>query len=160
MSENAVSQGIVSTASILTTVLIIGAAFAVAFGVGNAIRDTGESLADQINTDLEVINIGNSSTGDDYLYVFVKNTGEQSIPSFQYVDVYLDGEFFVYLSTDLDTDRWNATLLSDYDADTYWGPLETIKITLNFSSGQTLGAGSHRLIISLSGDVDEYRFSV
>ncbi|MHA1585590.1 MAG: hypothetical protein ACTSVU_07095 [Promethearchaeota archaeon] len=159
MSDNAVSSGITSTAAIITTVLIITATFVVAGSIAVSINQNGQNLADQINTKIDVIAMGDIHSGNTTISAFVKNSGEISINSYGSLDVILDGDYFIYGSSLASQYRWNATLLND-NGNERWDPTETIKIQMSFPTGFSLSAGSHKLVISLSGSTETYLFSV
>ena len=159
MSDNAVSTGIMSTASIVTTVVVIAAAFTVAAAIGASINSSGQNFANQINTDFEVIAMGNTQAGNSIVYGYVKNLGEASVGSFLEMDVFLDGDYFYLNSIDTSSYRWNATILND-NGNNIWDPLETIIIRMSFPDGESIAAGSHQISISISGITEIYQFSI
>lgn len=160
MSENAISSGIVSTASIITTIIIVAATFTVAGLVGNALRINGENLADQINTDFSVIGQGDIHSGNTTIKFYLKNTGEQSVKSYNVIDVNLDGEYYYYLNLDTTKHRWNITIMSDFNNNELWDVQETTCITLTFPTGLNISAGSHKLMVSINGVSKQYQFSI
>ena len=158
MSENAISSGIMSTASIITTIVIIIAGFVVAGSIGASINRSGDNLADQINTDFEILTVGDVSSADTNFSVFIKNIGEVDIASLQLIDVFLDGEYFLYNSLDTSAYRWNATIVND-NGNNILDIYETARLHLYFSFGDSLSSGVHKLSISIKGQTEEYIFS-
>ncbi len=159
MSDNAISTGIMSTASIVTTIVVIAAAFTVAAAIGASINNSGQNFADQINTDFEVIAMGDTQAGNSTVYGYVKNIGDTSVGSFSAVDVFLDGDYFYLDSVDTGQFRWNATILND-NGDSVWDPFETIIIRMYFPTGESISTGSHKLSVAISGITEIYQFSV
>ena len=158
MSES-VSSGIMSTASIITTVVIVVAGFVVAGSIGASINTNGQKLVDQIDTDIDILTVGDVHSGNETVATFLKNFGTRSLSSFEEMDVFLDGDYYYYDSVDTSQHRWNATILND-NGNGIWDQSETVKILLMYPSGDSISAGSHQLTISLAGLTENYRFSV
>jgi archaellum component FlaG (FlaF/FlaG flagellin family) len=159
MSDNAISTGIMSTASIITTVVIVAAAFTVAAAVGASINNGGQNLADQINTDYNIISMGDIQEGNSTVYCYIKNRGMESINSFSLIEVFVDGNYYYLDSLDSDQYRWNATILND-NGNSLWETQETIVIRLYYPTGETISAGSHKVTVSISGNTEKFSFSV
>ncbi|UYP44416.1 hypothetical protein NEF87_000701 [Candidatus Lokiarchaeum ossiferum] len=159
MSDNAVSTGIMSTASIVTTIVVIAAAFTVAAAIGASINNSGQNFANQINTDFEVLAIGNTEAGNSTIYGYVKNLGDASVGSFSEMDVFLDGDYYYLDSADTSLFRWNATILND-NGNNIWDPLETIIVRMYFPDGESINSGSHQIVIAISGISEIYQFSI
>lgn len=159
MSENAISSGIMSTASIITTILIIVAGFAVAGSIGASINRSGTNLADQIDTEVDILTIGSVQIGQTNLSVFIKNIGNVDIGSFQFFDVFLDGEYFYFDSVDISVYRWNATIVND-NGNNILDIYETARFHLSFPNGESLSAGIHKISVSVKGQTEEHMFSI
>ncbi len=159
MSDNAISSGIMSTASIITTIVIIIAGFAVAGSIGASINRSGENLATQINTDFEIITTGDVQVADSNVSIFVKNCGATDISSFSFLDIFMDGEYYNYNSVLTTEYRWTATILND-NGNSIWDIQETIRISLFFPSGETLGVGVHKVSLTIQSQTEEFIFSL
>lgn len=160
MSDNAVSSGILQTSSLIITIIVVAASFSVAYGVSAAISSAGENYSRQLNMDFDIIGTGNVDATNESFYVYVKNIGTEEIGSFAVIDVFLDGEYFEYNSSDTAVKRWFSSLLSDFNSDGDWGLYETLGLNFTLDSGNQLGAGTHEIRVSIYGNVETYSFSV
>lgn len=160
MSDNAISSGILQTSSLIITVIVVAASFSVAYGISAGISTSGENLSRQMNMDFDIIGVGNVGPTNISFAVYVKNTGAESISAYVIIDVFLNGLFYEYNSSDSSVKRWTVTLLSDHNSDGNWGMYETIGMNLTMDSGNQLGAGNHEIRISIYGNVESYSFSV
>lgn len=160
MSENAISTGIMSTASIITTIIIVTAAFTVAVAIGASIQDNGNNMVEQLNLDIDIIGVGDIHEGNETYTVYLKNVGADTISTLYQLDVIMDGDYYTFGSVDTTDFRWNATLVSDINGNGNWDPMETVALLLSRPSGDPIDAGSHRLIISVAGSPEDYLFSI
>lgn len=160
MSDNAISSGILQTSSLIITVIVVAASFSVAYGISAGISTSGENLSRQMNMDFDIIGVGNVGSTNTSFAVYVKNTGAESISAYVIIDVFLNGLFYEYNSSDSSVKRWTVTLLSDHNSDGNWGMYETIGMNLTMDFGNQLGAGNHEIRISIYGNVESYSFSV
>lgn len=159
MSENAISTGIMSTASIITTIVIIVAGFVVAGSIGASINRSGENLADQMDTEIDILTIGSVQSGQTNFSVFIKNNGDVNLASFQFIDVFLDGDYYYLDSVDTSQYRWNATILND-NGNNILDIYETARLHLSLPLGDSLSAGMHKLTLSIKGQTEDYTFSL
>ncbi|MCP4761134.1 MAG: hypothetical protein GY870_05085 [archaeon] len=162
MSDNAVSSGILQTSSLIITIIIISSSFAVAYGVSAGIQSSGDNFSRQLKMDFEVIGTGDLDSTDNSFIVYLKNYGTQDIDSgnFGIIDIFLDGVYIEYNSSDSTDYRWTALLLSDFNSDTDWSSQETISFNITLPTGDQLGSGSHEIRVSIYGNNEKYTFSV
>ncbi|MHA1728459.1 MAG: hypothetical protein ACTSWY_06975 [Promethearchaeota archaeon] len=160
MSENAVSSGILQTSSIIITIIVVTASFTVAYGISAAITSSGSNFSRQLNTDFEVIGIGDVNSTDTSFMIFLKNTGTEEIKGYAIIDVFFNGNYFEFNSSDTSVKRWSVILLSDINNNNYWGQYDTMGINLTLDSGNQLGTGAHEIRISIYGNIEKYTFSV
>ncbi|WP_178917321.1 flagellar protein G [Natronomonas gomsonensis] len=123
-------------------------------GISESITTHGDSVEEQLDTDITII----SDTGSDAIYddtdgtvtVLVKNTGDRSLPTDpDLVDVVFDGEYVVPSSTAI-------TVVSD--GGKTWKEGEVIELVIDLDG--SLYAGEHRATVIVDGDEEVLRFYV
>lgn len=122
-------------------------------GISESITTHGDSVEEQLDTDITII----SDTGSDAIYddtngtvtVLIKNTGARRLPTDpDLVDVVFDGEYVVPSSTAI-------TVVSDGET---WKEGEVIELVIDLDGG--LDAGEHRATVIVDGDEEVLRFYV
>jgi len=92
------------------------------------------------------------------VYVYVKNVGKTVIATLDKMDVYFgkygEAQYIPYNSDSYPT--WNYTILT---GSTTWGPNETVKITITYSTSLSEGVYIVK-VVTPNGIEDEYIFSI
>jgi flagellar protein FlaG len=123
-------------------------------GISESITTHGDSVEEQLDTDITII----SDTGSDAIYdatndtvtVLVKNTGARPLPTEpDLVDVVFDGEYVVPSSTTIDVVSTNTGT---------WKEGEVIELVIDLDG--SLATGEHRATVIVDGDEEVLRFYV
>lgn len=128
--------------AILAAASVAGAMVVSVQDISNAMVTKADSLSDQMKSDITVINDPEDATQNSDLILYVKNTGEKSLPADKdNVDVFLDGKYITDITTDL-------------HGGGNWDPGKVLIV-----NATTIDAGDHRVKVSVVGGVsDEFQF--
>lgn len=122
-------------------------------GISESISTQGDSVEEQLETDITII----SDTGSDAIYddtdgtvtVLVKNTGARPLPTDpDLVDVVFDGEYVRPSSTTIDVVSGGET----------WKEGEVIELVIDLDG--SLDTGEHRASVIVDGKEEVLRFYV
>lgn len=146
MAGSAVSETILFVGAIVITTAVVGVTAGVVQNMSGGIRDRGTMMADDLVTDITIIN-DPESMATSPLVLYVKNTGSRSLHA-SLVEVLVDGE--VAQSTTMD-------VLGSVDDD-LWVPGQVLQITVEDVSVST---GDHRVrVVTENGIRDSLSFRV
>ncbi len=119
----------------------------------SAISSMSANLDDRIQSQIEVIETG---TSGNEVYVWVKNVGASKIGAVDKSDVFFgltgSADRIPYGSG---TPRWEYTI----ENDTEWLPTATIKITITLTGSPSSGSYYVKVVLP-NGIIDQYRFSI
>lgn len=136
-------------AAVLIAAVLAGTATQSATRIGNAVEEQSEVQSDHTATELRIVNDPGApaaayDTANDTLTVYVKNTGDTTIPSSpSAVTVLVNGTRQPATTTTvLDADRW------------YPGALLRIDVTVSLPSDQRT-----RVVVDVNGGRDRFVFT-
>ncbi len=159
MSGETISTAIITIASVICAAAFVTAVYPPILGASAPVVASTNILSDRIKTDIDIIHEANNSNE---VYIWVKNTGNNNIPSVL-ID---DSDFFfgeegnfmriAYNETISYSPSWNYTI--EHGGNNIWEKGETIKITINTTV--TSGAEYFVKLIVYNGIWDESYFTV
>jgi flagellar protein FlaG len=147
MADVSVPSLILFIASIVIAAGVAGVLIDTVTGISGALDDRGADVAENIRTDIEVISDSESDVYDgSNVTLYVKNTGRRTLPATgETFDVILDAEY----RTDV------SVSVVDGGSDE-WTPHGVVRVNI---SNSDLGAGDHRVTLTVDGDEETFRFN-
>lgn len=148
MASVSVSNLILFIAAVTVAVGVSGTLVTNVSGIAESIDAHGANVADQIDTEVDIISDPGSDaiydSGTDTVSVLVKNTGERSLSAApKDIDVLLDGQYVSNADltlTVLDGTEWRRGMVVELEID------------------RTLGTGEHRVVVIVDGDRETMEF--
>jgi len=146
MAGSAVSETILFVGAIIITTAVVGVLAGVVQNMSSGVRDRGGMLADELQTDITIIN-DPEAIDTSPLVIYAKNTGSRTLTA-SLTEVLLDGQVSESVSFDI---------LGSSDDET-WQPGDVLKMTVN---DLAVGNGDHRVrVVSQNGIEDSLAFNV
>lgn len=147
MADVSAPSLILFIASLVIAAGVAGVLIDTVSGISNALDERGGDVAENIETDIEIISDGeagvyNGTEGN--LTLLVKNTGHSTLPA-------TGGTFDVIVDSQY---RTNVSV-SIVDGSTDWRPHGVVRVTV---SGLSLDGGDHRAKVVINGDEEIFRF--
>jgi flagellar protein FlaG len=147
VADSTVPSLVMFIASIVLAAAVSGVLIDTVGGVSRAVDAQGGDLADNIETDVEIISDAGSpvyDAGNGTVTLLVKNTGQRSLPAdATVIDVLLDGQY----QTDV--------TVTEVTGSTDWGEGDVVEVVVEVGS---LDAGDHRVKLVTRGDEEVFIF--
>nr|WP_305882883.1 flagellar protein G [Halobellus rarus] len=135
-------------ASIVIAAGVAGVLIDTVTGISGALDDRGADVADNIRTDVEIISSAEGGVYDndtDTVTLYVKNTGRRTLPATgETFDVIVDAQYRTNVSVDV------------VDGGDEWTPHGVVEVRIG---DLDLGAGDHRITLTVDGDEEIFRFN-
>jgi flagellar protein FlaG len=147
MADSTIPSLVMFIASIILAAAVSGVLINTVGGVSRAVDAQGGDLADNIETDVEIISDAGSpvyDAGSGNVTLLVKNTGQRSLPADAVVlDVLLDGQY------------QTAVTVTEVTGGTEWDQGDVVRVEVNVGS---LSSGDHRVKLVTRGDEEVFTF--
>ncbi|SFG07028.1 flagellar protein FlaG [Halopelagius inordinatus] len=147
MADVSAPSLILFIASLVIAAGVAGVLIDTVSGISNALDERGGDVADNIETDIEIISDGEAGVydnGSNTLTLLVKNTGLRTLPA-------TGGTFDVIVDSEYQTNV--SVTVVDGNAD--WQPHGVVEVEI---SNVSLDGGDHRAKVVISGDEEILRF--
>lgn len=147
MADVSAPSLILFIASLVIAAGVAGVLIDTVSGISNALDERGGDVADNIETDIEIISDGEAGVYNDTegtVTLLVKNTGVRTLPA-------AGGTFDVIVDSRYQTNV--SVTVVDGNAD--WQPHGVVEVEI---SDISLDAGDHRVKLVISGDEEIFRF--
>lgn len=147
MADSTIPSLVMFIASIILAAAVSGVLINTVGGVSRAVDAQGGDLADNIETDVEIISDAGSpvyDAGSGNVTLLVKNTGQRSLPADAVVlDVLLDGQYQTEVT------------VTEVTGGTEWDQGDVVRVEVNVGS---LSSGDHRVKLVTRGDEEVFTF--
>lgn len=147
MADVSAPSLILFIASLVIAAGVAGVLIDTVSGISNALDERGGDVADNIETDIEIISDGEAgvyNNSSSTVTLLVKNTGLRTLPA-------AGGTFDVIVDSEYQTNV--SVTVVDGNAD--WQPHGVVEVEI---SNIALDAGDHRAKVVISGDEEILRF--
>ena len=149
MADSTVPSLVMFIASIVLAAAVSGVLIDTVGGVSRAVDAQGGTLADNIETDVEIISDAGSPVYDgttENVTLLVKNTGQRTLPADATVlDVLLDGQY------------QTAVTVTEVTGTARWGQGDVVRVAVNVGA---LPTGDYRVKLVTRGDEEVFTFRV
>ena len=150
--DKAVVTILLMVAGVICSLVVFNTAYPAINRGASAISSISSKVDDRVKSQVEIIETASESN---YIYIWVKNTGAAEIPAIDQSDVFL-GQSGATERIPYGTGipRWEYTI----ENDTEWMPTATVKITITLSSEPS---GNYYIkVVIPNGISDEHQFSI
>ncbi len=157
MADSGLSSMILTIAALTVAALISATILSLSVSLSSSIFRVSDSTSEALLTEFTIIHLSKVSSSSTDLTVYVCNTGEISIHQ-STINVFYDGEYALYNGSTASL-NWTIGWPGQISPDTKFDPSELMKILIKLPSSETVGTGSHSVMISAKGFTNEYWFS-
>ncbi|MFC6825912.1 flagellar protein G [Halopelagius fulvigenes] len=147
MADVSAPSLILFIASLVIAAGVAGVLIDTVSGISNALDERGGDVAENIETDIEIISDSEAGVYNDSertVTLLVKNTGVRTLPA-------AGGTFDVIVDSEYQTNV-SVTVV---DGSANWRPHGVVEVTV---SGLSLDAGDHRVKVVINGDEEIFKF--
>ena len=147
MASVSVSHLIIFIAAMVIAASVAGLLTTTVDDISNAIEDQGLSTGEEIRSDISIINdAGSTETADGNLTLYVKNTGDNQLPTQpRQIDILINGQFVTF----------DASRISLLDGADVWGDGVVAEIVVDVG-GVDIRTGENRAKVSVTGGEDVF----
>ena len=151
MASVSVSHLIIFIAAMVIAASVAGLLTTTVDDISNAIEDqglsTGEETGEEIRSDISIINdAGSTETADGNLTLYVKNTGDNQLPTQpRQIDILINGQFVTF----------DASRIGLLDGADVWGDGVVAEIVVDVG-GVDIRTGENRAKVSVTGGEDVF----
>jgi len=143
MVELSASNMIFFILAILMAASVAGTMVISVRNISSAMVSRTDTLSEKMRSDVTIINDPEDATPSSSLILYIKNTGEKSLPSgSENINIFLDGRYL----TGLDTNVYGGG---------NWDPGKVLIV----NTTKIISTGDHRVKVSVAGGIsDEFQF--